>query len=697
MKRNTYTYTLGETEINLEFSKIAEQASTSLIARAGDTMVLATATMSENDSSMPFFPLRVDVEERFSAGGKILGSRFMRREGRPSDEATLMARLIDRTIRPLFDQRSRRDTQVVITVLSVDGENPVDAIALVAASAALHCSSIPHGGPFSGVRIAQIDGKMVVNPTRSQYDNKERDFSLVAAGPKGRINMIEFEGNEATEEVVFEALKKGQEEIDKLCAFVEEVHAKEGNEKEEIVIPWISDEAQSLITPLVASMGEGALFGASRKERKAAEDTLKEAATKALVEKEIEEPSNLVGAFIDGELKKMVMSQALDNKRRMDGRSMDVVRDLEAEVGLLPRTHGSSLFLRGSTQSLGTATLGAPGSEQLLENIREGAVKERFMLHYNFPPYSTGSVGPFRSAGRREIGHGALAHKALEAVMPSQEEFPYVVRVVSDILSSNGSSSMASVCAGTLALMDAGVPIKKPVAGIAMGLASDNDRFEVLTDLQGSEDHFGNMDFKVAGTDTGITAIQLDTKIAGLTSEMIEQTLSDAKKARLQILKVITDTISEPRKEMSKYAPVLEQLTISVDKIGTLIGPGGKTINGLVEEYGLEGIDVTDEGIVTISAATGEHLADALKKITALTHEYEVGEIVEGEVVKLLEFGAIVDFGGRDGMIHVSEMSQEFVEKASDIVELGQIVKAKIVRVDNGKIGLSLKRLQDNG
>lgn len=696
MNKKTFTHRVGASDVTLEITDLAEQADMSLLARTGDTVVLATATMSDRDVSANFFPLRVDFEERFYAGGKIMGSRFMRREGKPSDEATLTSRLIDRTIRPLFDQRMRRDVQVVVTVLSVDEANPADTLALIAASAVLHLSSIPWSGPVGGIRISDIGGSLVVNPDRDAFAEDRAMLSLVAAGPKGKINMIELAGLEVTEERVLEAADLAQAEMDKIADFIEQVRSEVGKPKREVALAGISDEAMATIKPHLAGLAT-AVYQPTREEQYASIEAVRTAAREALAAASIEVSDSELELVVDQELDRVVHAGILDSGKRPDGREVKQLRALEAEVGLLPRTHGSAWFRRGSTQSLAVTTLGAPGDEQLSESIVDGDVKRRFMLHYNFPPYSTGEVGPFRSPGRREIGHGALAKKALEAVIPDSATFPYTIRVVSEILSSNGSSSMASVCGATLSLMDAGVPITAPVAGIAMGLATDaQNRFQVLTDLQGAEDHWGDMDFKVAGTRKGVTAIQLDTKIPGLWRDIIVTTLADAKAARMAILDLIEKTIAAPRGQLSKYAPAIEQFAIKPERIGMLIGPGGKTINGLIAEYGLSGINVEDDGSVSVSADSHEKVAEAVRAIKGMMREFEIGEVIEGPITQIFDFGAIVDLGGgKDGMIHVSELKEGFVNHPTEVVKVGQTVKAKVIRVENGKIGLSIKRLNN--
>jgi polyribonucleotide nucleotidyltransferase len=660
--------------LTLEISRLADQANAAVLGTYGETTVLATVVMSQNDINKDYFPLMVNYEEKFYAVGKILGSRFVRREGKSSDEAVLTGRIIDRTIRPLFDQRIRREVQVVITTLTLDGENDPDFISLMTSSAALAISSVPWGGPVAGLRMVKIknDSGILINPTASEIKDKEIEFDTFVAGTKDRINMIELGGDEAQEKNVLEAFDASQEEIKKLVEFQEKLAKEIGKEKESVELSETNKEVEGLIKEFLKGKLEKAVYISDKKEMQNSVEELKTAMNELLHEKVLKE------------------------EKRPDGRKLDEVRELHAETGILKRVHGSALFIRGNTQSLSLTTLGAPGDQKLVETV-EFSGKQRFMLNYNFPPYSVGEIGPFRGPGRREIGHGALAEKALRALIPTQEEFPYTIRLVSEILSSNGSSSMATVCAGSLSLMDAGVPIKKPAAGIAMGLILDESgkNFKVLTDIQGPEDHHGDMDFKIAGTDSGVTAIQLDVKINGITLEMIEKTLSQAKEARLHILKTMTKALPEPRKELSPFAPRIISLQINPEQIGEVIGPGGKVINGIIEATGVTSIDIEEDGRVFITATNKDAAQKAYDQVMEITKEYKVGDVVEGTVVKVLEFGAIVEFGGRDGMIHVSELKEGFVKKVEDVVKIGDFVRAKIVRMENGKIGLSIKQLKD--
>lgn len=685
--------------LTLEISRLADQANAAVLGTYGETTVLATVVMSQKDINKDYFPLMVNYEEKFYAVGKILGSRFMRREGKSSDEAVLTGRIIDRTIRPLFDQRMRREVQVVITTLTLDGENDTDFISLLTSSAALAISSVPWSGPVAGLRMVKIknDSGILINPTTSELKAKEIELDTFVAGTKDRINMIELGGDEAQEKNVLEAFDASQEEIKKLVEFQEKLVKEIGKKKESVKLSETNKEVERLIKEFLKGKLEKAVYISDKKEMQNSVEELKAAMKEMLAEKEIPE-SEISGAdtIFDEEINELLHEKILKEEKRPDGRKLDEVRELHAETGILKRVHGSALFIRGNTQSLSLTTLGAPGDQKLVETV-EFSGKQRFMLNYNFPPYSVGEVGPFRGPGRREIGHGALAEKALRALIPTQEEFPYTIRLVSEILSSNGSSSMATVCAGSLSLMDAGVPIKKPAAGIAMGLILDESgkNFKVLTDIQGPEDHHGDMDFKIAGTDSGVTAIQLDVKIKGITLEMIEKTLSQAKEARLHILKTMTKALPEPRKELSPFAPRIISLQINPEQIGEVIGPGGKVINGIIEATGVTSIDIEEDGRVFITATNKDAAQKALDRVTEITKEYKVGDVVEGTVVKVLEFGAIVEFGGRDGMIHVSELKEGFVKKVEDVVKVGDFVRAKIVRMEGGKIGLSIKQLKD--
>ena len=719
IERKEFKTEIGGRPLVVEMSQMAEQANAAVVVKYGDTVVLGTAVMSRHDKELDYMPLKVDYEERFYAAGKIIGSRFIRREGRPSEDAVLAGRLVDRVIRPLFDHRLRRDIQVVVTVLAYDEEQDPDFPGLIAASLALGLSDIPWDGPVGGVRIAKIGEEFVVAPPNSELKKETRVFETFAAGPRGKISMIELGGREASEADVLRGFELAQKEIDRLIDFEESIIKEAGKPKAEVMRKEASPELKAALVAYLSDKLEAAVYphlspGSERShvldkvEREHRLGAIKEGLMGHLTEMHKENPAVLERGTIEALFKDavdaLVHKNILERDLRPDGRGLREVRPLQGEVGLFERTHGSALFVRGNTQALAVTTLAAPGAEQLIESM-ETEAKRRFMLHYNFPSFSVGEVGPFRGPGRREIGHGALAMKAVLPLIPKTEEFPYTIRVVSEILSSNGSSSMASVCASMLSLMDAGVPIKRPAAGIAMGLmmeesldpARDNaPRYKILTDIQGPEDQYGDMDFKVAGTDSGVTAVQLDVKIGGLTKTMIEETLSQAREARLHILKFMGTVIASPRPQISKYAPTVLQHSIPPDKIGLLIGPGGKTINGLIERYKLAGIDVDDDGHIYVSSQDAASAGKALEEIKALTHDFEVGEVIEGNIVKLLDFGAIVDLGGgRDGMIHVSELKEGFVKNVTDVVKMGDFVRAKIVRVDpDGKIGLSLKAMK---
>jgi len=685
--------------LTLEVSKIAEQADAAVLGTYGDTTVLATVVMGKKDKESDYFPLMVSYEEKYYAAGKILGGRYMKREGRASDDAVLNGRLIDRTIRPLFNQAIRREVQVVVTVLTVDKENDPDFIGLVSASTALAISSIPWGGPVAGVRIFKLknDSNLLINPKFSETENKELDIDAFISGTKDRINMIELEGNEADEKDVLEAFTQGHEEIKKLVAFQEKIVKEIGKEKKEVKLFVPGKELEKKVKKFIKDKLEGAVYSGNKMEMHANLEAMNSSLNEFLTEeKHSEEEIKSAAGIIEDAVNDLIHEKILKEEKRPDGRKLDELRELYAETKILKRMHGSALFVRGNTQSLSITTLGGPKDQQLMETM-EFSGKKRFLLHYNFPPYSVGEIGPFRGPGRRDIGHGNLAFKALKNLIPAQEIFPYTIRTVSEILSSNGSSSMATVCAGCLSLMDAGVPIRKPAAGIAMGLILDenNGDFKVLTDIQGPEDHHGDMDFKIAGTDSGVTAMQMDVKILGVTLPMIEKTIIQAKKARLEILEVITRALPAPRTELSEFAPRILNFAIDPSRIGEVIGTGGKIINGIIEQTKVTSIDIDDDGKIYITADNKDAAEKALECIKSIVREYAIGEIVEGTVVKMLEFGAIVDFGGRDGMVHVSELREGFVKKVEDVVKMGDFVRAKIIKIENGKIGLSIKRLKE--
>ena len=671
----------------LQVSDLAGQASGAVIGSWGDTVVLATCVMGKKEVTLPYFPLTVDYEERFYAAGRILGSRFVRREGRPSDEAVLSARLIDRTIRPLFDHRIRREVQVVVTILSYDEKHDPDLVSLVAVSTALGISDIPWGGPVGGARFVG------------------EKYLAFFAGTENHVNMIELEGDEVSEEKAEELFTEGQRRIEALIKFQKTIISEIGKKKREFVFAESDKRVAGLVSKflkerLKAGLPKGALY-----------DLKDECMDRFIREGEGAEVLRAADDAFEEQVNDFVHEIALKEGKRVDGRALDEIRPLHAEHGIFSRTHGSGLFIRGTTQVLAVTTLGPPSGEQLIETM-ETQEKKRFMLHYNFPDFSVGETGRSRGPGRREIGHGNLAWKAIRAMIPPKDTFPYAIRVVAETLSSNGSSSMATTCASVLALLDAGVPLRKHVAGIAMGLMvapsaprnhaeqdaesrGNNSQYKILTDIQGPEDHHGDMDFKVAGTEEGITAIQMDVKILGVTKEMFRDALQAAKKARLQILELMKSTLPGPR-ELSKYAPRIFTMTIPQESIGLLIGPGGKTINGILDKVNKEAtIDIEEDGTVYIGAENPARAEEVQKMIEALFHEYKIGDIVEGPVVRILEFGAIVDLGGgKDGMIHVSELKEGFVKNVTDVVKLGDYVRAKVVKLDNGKIGLSLKQME---
>ncbi len=706
LNRKKFTTKVGGEELTIEVSNIASQANGSVIATYGGTTVLATAVISRKDKDVDYMPLAVDYEEKFYAAGKIIGSRFIRREGRPSESAILSGRLIDRTIRPLFDSRIRKEMQVVATVLSYDEENDPDFVALMAASAALSISDIPFNGPVAGLRIAKMKGssEIMINPknslvkplTANIISDENLEFDAFVSGLKGRINMVELAGSEAKKEHVIEAYKKAISEFENLIDFQNKIVKEVGKPKMVIEFKKPDEKLAKAVENFLGGKLEGALFNPEKGAIYALHDALKA----DLVKQEFDSKAIAEANHIyEDAVNELLHKEVLTSGRRPDGRKTDQVRDLHAEVGILPRTHGSGLFVRGNTQALAVTTLASPGSEQIVETMELNA-KKRFMLHYNFPPYSVGEARSFRGPGRRDIGHGALAEKAIMPLIPKSDVFPYTVRVVSEILSSNGSSSMATVSATSLSLMDAGVPLKSPAAGIAMGVIidestfhSDKMKYKVLTDIQGAEDHHGDMDFKVAGTKDGINAIQMDVKVVGVSVDILTDAMNDAEKARLHILETTNKVIGAPRAELSKYAPRVLIYNIDPSRIGELIGPGGKVINGIIAKTGATAIDIEEDGKVFITAQKVEVAEAALAEVKAIFKEYKIGEFVEGPVVRILEFGAIVDLGnGRDGMIHVSELKDGFVKKVEDVVKVGDFVRAKIVKVENGKIGLSLKQ-----
>ena len=672
--KKEFTTDIGGTPVTLQVSRIAGQANGAVIGSYGETVVLATAVIAEKRVDKDFFPLTVDYEERFYAVGKVLGSRFMRREGRPPVDATLSARLIDRAIRPLFPEHLRNEIHVVVTVLSYDGEHDPDIIALLSASTALAISDIPWGGPVAGAG-----------------ERGERSYFF--AGVTDHINMIEFQGKETPEEDIVGYFEKAQAEINRLIAFQETIVKAVGKTKLSFPTPDMDSETQAIVEEVLAPYEKQAESGTWVSGM--GEDAHQEITEKLRALDKSPGMIDAAGILFEHRAEAMLSRLAFAGKR-VDGRALDEVRPLYAQVGLLPRTHGSALFARGSTQVLAVTTTAPPSSEQLVESIEDQAPR-RFMLHYNFPSFSTGEVGRGRGGpGRREIGHGALAEKAIAPFIPSKETFPYVIRVVAETLSSNGSSSMATVCATSLSLMDAGVPIPGPIAGIAMGFVEDNaGKYVILTDIQGPEDHFGKMDLKVAGTARGVNAVQMDVKTSGITKDLFARALPDARAARLHILETMNEALAASREHVSPHAPTIRVVKINKDRIGEVIGPGGRMIHHIIESAGNDtSVDVEEDGSVYVSGKDRDSVAHAVKLIEDIVHEYAPGDSISGTVLKLLDFGAIVDLGGgQSGMIHISELSDKYVERVSDILKEGDHVRAKVIKVDrdNGKIGLSLK------
>ncbi len=685
MNIQQFSATLGGKEVRIETGKLAQQADGAVTVSCGDTLLLVTATMSKNvREGISFFPLSVDFEERLYAVGRIPGS-FFRREGRPTESATLTMRLTDRALRPLFPDDLRNDVQIVITPLSQDDENFSDVLAIVGASAALTISDIPFNGPVGALRVGMVDGELVANPTVSQVEAGVLDLKV--AGTADALVMVEAGANEVVESKMVDALTTGREAMQELIRVQEEMRKAIGRPKRSYE-PY--ELPKELIEAVRQKAGDQAATVAYGAESKAERDQRVGDLQASLVESLQDEwDGGMVVEALNKLLKAAVRQRTIQDGVRADDRALDAIRPLSAEVALLPRTHGSGLFSRGETQVLSVATLGTPREEQMLDDIFPEDSK-RYMHHYNFPPYSTGETRPLRGPRRREIGHGALAERALLPVVPPVEEFPYTIRVVSEVLSSNGSTSMASVCGSTLALMDAGVPIKAPVAGIAMGLMSEDGRSRILTDIQGLEDHFGDMDFKVAGTSEGITALQMDIKIAGISDELLSEALEQARKARLRILDTIKQTIPEPRAELSEHAPRMTILHIDPDKLGAVIGPGGKTVRSLQEECEVR-IDIEDDGTIFIASKSGPAAEKAQRLIEELTEEAEIGRIYTGRVVRNTDFGSFVEIlPGVDGMVHISQLASERVERVEDVVKVGDEIMVMVTDVSpDGKIRLS--------
>ncbi|MCX8015901.1 MAG: polyribonucleotide nucleotidyltransferase [Patescibacteria group bacterium] len=698
LQEKSFSLEIAGKKLTAKFTPLAQQSNGSVLIQYGETVVLVTATMGKTDRlEADFFPLVVDYEERFYAAGKILGSRFVRREGKPSENAILNARLIDRSIRPLFNHDMRREVQVVATVLAIDGENDPDFPALIGASLALSTSDIPWNGPISALRIGLVNNDFVINPSFADREKSDLDFFLSSAD--GAITMIEVGANEISEEKMNDAVELALKEIGKIQNFQKEIIKEMAKPKAQVLFKQIDAEIQQKTKDFLKNKLEEAIYVTDKIDRVSKLQQLKNDLEETLRNDGMDE-NKIKEAFVvlENEIDALVHKNILEKEKRPDGRKLDEIRPLYCAVGILPRVHGSGLFIRGTTQALSTVTLAAPSHGLTVETIEESDTK-RFIHHYNFPPYSVGEVSSMRGPGRREIGHGALAEKSLLPIIPKKDDFPYTIRIVSEILSSNGSSSMASVCGSSLALMDAGVPIKTPAAGIAMGLVmEDENNYKILTDIQGPEDHYGDMDFKVAGTKNGITGIQLDVKIKGITIQIFKETLTQAKKARLEILKKMTEVLESPRPTLSPLAPRIFTLKINPDKIRDVIGSGGKTINDIIKKTGVE-IDIEEDGTIFVTAPNEEAGKEALGIIKNITYEFKEGEIVTGKVIKILDFGAIVDLGfGKEGLLHISEIAHRRIEKVEDEVKIGQVLTLKIVKIDeNGRIGLSLKALSENG
>jgi len=688
LPESTFKTTISGKEIIVATGKLAEQAGGAVTVRMGDSVLLATATMSRTArEGLDFFPLSVEFEEKMYAAGRIPGS-FFRREGRPTTEAILTARLTDRPLRPLFPDGMRNEVQVIITTLSSDSVHYLDVMAVNAASMALTISDIPWNGPIGAVRVGYVDGQLVASPTIPEMENSTLDLRLAAT--RDAIIMVEAGANEVTEDVMVEALAFGHAAVQPLIDLQEEMRAAVGKEKRLGIFESVNPELQALVkTRIGRRIYDIVVANTDRHALNEAMDVLREEIVNGFIEEDPAIDPKAVRGVISDELKYAVRQRILYDGVRTDGRDYTTIRDLSCETGLSPRAHGSGLFRRGETQVLSIVALGTPREAQKLDSLSPEESR-RYMHHYNFPPFSTGETWMLRGPKRREIGHGALAENALLPMIPAEDEFPYTIRVVSEVLSSNGSTSQASVCASTLALMDCGVPIKKPVAGIAMGLVSDGQRHAVLTDIQGMEDHLGDMDFKVAGTADGITALQMDIKLTGLSQEIMAQALEQARQARVQILNVMLQTISEPRKQLSPFAPRMLTIHIDPDKIGAVIGKGGATIRGLEEEFEVS-VDIQEDGTVFVAGVDGDKAEAALVRIQALTRSPEMGEIFTGRVVRITDFGAFVEYApGVDGMVHISQISTEHVRSVEDAVRMGDEVMVMITDVSpDGKIRLS--------
>ncbi|MCW2277889.1 polyribonucleotide nucleotidyltransferase [Heliophilum fasciatum] len=694
----TFSMEIGGRTLSIETGRVAKQAGGSVMARYGDTVVLVAATASkEPRPGIDFFPLTVDYEERLYAVGKIPGG-FIKREGRPTEKAILSSRLIDRPIRPLFPKGFRNDVQVVATVLSVDQDCQPEIVAMIGASAALMLSDVPFEGPIGGVIVGRIDGQLVINP--SVQEAEKSDMHLVVAGTKDAVMMVEAGANEVPEDEMIEAIMFGHDQIRQIVEFQESIAATSGKEKRELKLHAVDEELAARVREFAQEQLEAAVRNPEKLARQDDISRVNQATLDALLP-DFPDQEKSIREVLESIVKKIVRRMITVEKARPDGRDLTEIRPITVEVGILPRTHGSGLFTRGQTQVLNICTLGTISDLQILDGLGMEESK-RYIHHYNFPSYSVGETRPMRGPGRREIGHGALAERALLPVIPSEEQFPYTIRLVSEVLESNGSSSMASVCGSTLSLMNAGVPIKAPVAGIAMGLVKDDEHYAILSDIQGMEDHLGDMDFKVAGTAQGITALQMDIKIKGVDRAILQQAMSQAKEGRLFILNKMLDVIPAPAKEMSPYAPRIITMQIDPDKIREVIGPGGKVINKIIAETGVK-IDIEDDGRIFIAATDDEAAQKAVKIIQSITAEVEVGMVYTGRVTRLMNFGAFVEvLPGKEGLVHISQLAEERVAKVEDVVNVGDVITVKVTEIDKqGRVNLSrrevLRAAQGNG
>ena len=687
--KHVYSFELAGRPLTFEIGELAKQANASVLVRYGDTVVLSTCVASKEPKDIDFFPLTIGYEERLYAVGKVPGG-FIKREGRPSEHAILAGRLIDRPIRPLFPDGFRNDVQVINYVMSVDHNNSPEVSAMIGSSLSLSISDIPFEGPIAGVIVGRVNGEFVLNPTVEQLENS--DIDLTVAGTKDAVNMVEAGAKEVPEEVMLEAIMFGHDAIKQIIAFQEQIVAEIGKEKMELNLYEIDADINARVREMAEADMLAAIQVVEKHARQEAIDAVKKRVLEVfeaeeVTEKELKQVKEVLNKIVKEEVRRLIT----DEKVRPDGRKIDEIRPLSSRVDLLPRTHGSALFTRGQTQALSICTLGALNEHQMLDGLEVEETK-RFMHHYNFPPFSVGETGRYGAPGRREVGHGALGERALKQVMPSEKEFPYTVRLVSEVLESNGSTSQASICASTMALMAAGVPIKAPVAGIAMGLVKKGENYTVLTDIQGMEDHLGDMDFKVAGTAQGVTALQMDIKIEGLSREILEEALQQAKVGRMQILNHMLGTIAETRDDLSAYAPKIKVMTIKVDKIRDVIGPGGKQINEIIDKTGVK-IDIEQDGTVYILHDNTENINQAVAMIEDIVREVEVGKIYLGKVVRIEKFGAFVEiFPGQDGLVHISQLAEERVAKTEDVVNVGDQIHVKVTEIDDrGRVNLSRK------